>query len=107
MTNMQDWNAYRDALLERVGDFAKLSPGVTRGLHTIETGAAKTKRLDPKIHEMPLPPCSLVTIVSRSSDRGSGLTRSHQPQVRTGNFRDAHPTYPHVRSRLEAVFVST
>jgi hypothetical protein len=26
MSNMQDWNAYRDALLERVGDFAKLSP---------------------------------------------------------------------------------
>jgi AhpD family alkylhydroperoxidase len=52
MSNMQDWNAYRDALLERVGDFAKLSRDVTRGLHTIETSAAKTKHLDPKIHEI-------------------------------------------------------
>lgn len=28
---MQDRNAYRDALLDRVGDFAKLSPDVLRG----------------------------------------------------------------------------
>ena len=52
MSNMQDWNAYRDALIERGGDFAKLSPDVTRGLHTIETSAAKTGRLEPKIHEI-------------------------------------------------------
>lgn len=49
---MQDWNGYRDVLLERVSDFAKLSPEVTRGLHTIETSAGKTKHLDPKIHEL-------------------------------------------------------
>jgi AhpD family alkylhydroperoxidase len=49
---MQDWNGYRVSLLERVADFAKLSPDVLRGLHTIETSAAKTGRLDPKIHEL-------------------------------------------------------
>lgn len=52
MTQMRDWNGYRDTLLEKVGDFAKLSPDVTRGLHTIETSAAKTGHLDPKIHEL-------------------------------------------------------
>lgn len=49
---MKDWNAYRDALLGRVGDFAKLNPDVLRGLHTIENSAAKTARLEPKIHEL-------------------------------------------------------
>ncbi|WP_309486615.1 hypothetical protein [Sinorhizobium sp. 8-89] len=28
MDTMQDWNAYRHALIGRVGDFAKLSPDV-------------------------------------------------------------------------------
>nr|WP_269461345.1 carboxymuconolactone decarboxylase family protein [Sphingopyxis sp. EG6] len=49
---MQDWNAYRGALLNRVGDFAKLSPDVMRGLHSIENSAAKTGKLEPKIHEL-------------------------------------------------------
>jgi AhpD family alkylhydroperoxidase len=50
--HMQDWNAYRDALVERVGDFAKLSPDVMRGLHSIETSATKTGKLEPKVHEL-------------------------------------------------------
>lgn len=49
---MQDWNAYRDALLNRVGDFAKLSPDVLRGLQSIEGSATKTGKLEPKIHEL-------------------------------------------------------
>ncbi len=52
MDRMQDWNAYRDALMGRVGDFARLSPDVLRGLHTIENSATKTGHLDPKIHEL-------------------------------------------------------
>lgn len=49
---MKDWNTYRRALLERVGDYAKLSPDVMRGLATIENAAAKTGHLEPKIHEL-------------------------------------------------------
>lgn len=49
---MQDWNAYRSALLSRVGDFGKLNPGVLSGLQTIETSAAKLGRLEPKMHEL-------------------------------------------------------
>ncbi|AYG68305.1 MULTISPECIES: carboxymuconolactone decarboxylase family protein [unclassified Rhizobium] len=49
---MQDWNAYRDTLIGRVGDFAKLSPDVLRGLHTIEGSGAKTGKLEPKMHEL-------------------------------------------------------
>lgn len=52
MTNMQDWNAYRDALIGRVGEFAKLSPDVLRGLNVIEGSGNKTGHLDPKMHEI-------------------------------------------------------
>ncbi|MGI2228955.1 carboxymuconolactone decarboxylase family protein [Burkholderia vietnamiensis] len=49
---MQDWNTYRDSLLERVGDYAKQSPDVLRGMMTLDNAAAKTGRLEPKIHEL-------------------------------------------------------
>lgn len=49
---MQDWNAYRESLLERVGDYAKQSPDVMRGLLTIDNAASKTGHLDPKLHEL-------------------------------------------------------
>nr|WP_272950854.1 carboxymuconolactone decarboxylase family protein [Aeromonas caviae] len=49
---MQDWNAYRETLLERVGDYAKQSPDVMRGLMTIDGAGAKTGHLDPKTHEL-------------------------------------------------------
>lgn len=49
---MQDWNAYRDTLLARVGDYAKQSPDVMRGLMTIDNAAVKTGHLEPKIHEL-------------------------------------------------------
>jgi AhpD family alkylhydroperoxidase len=49
---MQDWNNYRTALLERVGDYAKQIPDVLRGLATIESAAVKSGKLHPKIHEL-------------------------------------------------------
>ncbi|MET3623704.1 carboxymuconolactone decarboxylase family protein [Burkholderia ambifaria] len=49
---MQDWNSYRDDLLERVGDYAKQSPEVVRGLMTIHNAAAKTGHLEAKMHEL-------------------------------------------------------
>lgn len=49
---MQDWNTYRGALLERVGDLAKQSPDVVRGLTTIDNAATKTGHLSPKVHEL-------------------------------------------------------
>lgn len=49
---MQDWNAYRDTLLGRVGDFAQLSPDVLRGLQLIESSAMRTGKLEPKVHEL-------------------------------------------------------
>lgn len=49
---MNDWNTYRDALLARIGDFAKQNPDVLRGLATIDNAAAKKGHLEPKIHEL-------------------------------------------------------
>ncbi|WP_406822277.1 carboxymuconolactone decarboxylase family protein [Pseudomonas sp. KnCO4] len=49
---MKDWNGYRTDLLERVGDLAKQSPDIVRGLSTIDGAAAKTGHLQPKIHEL-------------------------------------------------------
>ena len=49
---MQDWNDYRGALLARVGDYAQLNPELMRGLMTMDKAAAKTGRLEPKVHEL-------------------------------------------------------
>lgn len=49
---MQDWNLYRDALLARVGEYAQITPDVMRGLMTIDGAAAKTGKLEPKMHEL-------------------------------------------------------
>lgn len=49
---MQDWNAYRDALVERVGEFGKQNPDVLQGLSVIEGAAPKTGNLGPKVHEL-------------------------------------------------------
>ncbi len=49
---MQDWNAYRNSLLEHVGEFAKQTPDVIRGLMTIESAGLKTGHLESKVHEL-------------------------------------------------------
>jgi AhpD family alkylhydroperoxidase len=52
MMHMQDWNVYRDALVNRVGDFGRMNPDAMHGLHVIENSAAKTGKLEPNIHEL-------------------------------------------------------
>ena len=47
-----DWNGYRDQLMGKIGEFAKESPDVVKGLMTIDSAAAKTGHLEPKIHEL-------------------------------------------------------
>ncbi|WP_338762932.1 carboxymuconolactone decarboxylase family protein [Massilia sp. METH4] len=49
---IQDWNAYRSALVGRVGDLAKLSPDAIRGWQTLDGAAATTGKLEPKTHEL-------------------------------------------------------
>ncbi|MGL6260421.1 carboxymuconolactone decarboxylase family protein [Vibrio sp. WXL103] len=47
-----DWNEYRDQLMGKIGEFAKESPDVVKGLMTMDSAAAKTGHLEPKIHEL-------------------------------------------------------
>lgn len=49
---MNDWNAYRDSLLERVGDFSKQNPDAIRGVAALDNAFKKTGHLQPKIHEL-------------------------------------------------------
>lgn len=49
---MQDWNSYRAALQERVGDFASLNPDVMAGLAKMNQAVAKPGHLEPKVHEL-------------------------------------------------------
>lgn len=49
---MLDWNDYRENLLSRVGDLAKLSPDTVRGLQVMDGAGAKTGHLDAKTHEL-------------------------------------------------------
>ena len=50
--HMQDWNGYRDVLMARVGEFAKLSPDSMKGLMMVEQGVTKSGLLDPKVMEL-------------------------------------------------------
>jgi AhpD family alkylhydroperoxidase len=49
---LMDWNTYRGALVNKVGDYAKLSADAIEGWQTIENAAAATGKLEPRIHEL-------------------------------------------------------
>ncbi|UPG85601.1 carboxymuconolactone decarboxylase family protein [Luteibacter aegosomatis] len=49
---MQDGNAYRTALIERMGDYAKLSPDTMRGMALMDNASNKAGHLDAKVHEL-------------------------------------------------------
>ncbi|WP_336960981.1 carboxymuconolactone decarboxylase family protein [Acinetobacter pittii] len=49
---MQNWNNYRDSLLQYVAKFAKLAPDTMRGLSAMEAGTSKIGQLDAKTHEL-------------------------------------------------------
>ena len=50
--SMLDWNAYRQQLLARVGEMAKISPDTIKGYQTRSTAGQKTNLLGPKIREL-------------------------------------------------------
>ncbi|WP_050479883.1 carboxymuconolactone decarboxylase family protein [Herbaspirillum rhizosphaerae] len=79
---MMNWNGYRDQLLARVGDLAKLSPDVVRGLQTLDGAGAKTGHLDGKTHE-------LIALAVAVTTRCDGCIAVHtQAAVRHGASRE-------------------
>lgn len=49
---MQDWNAYRDSLVARIGDYAQQSPTVMQALSTLSGVVEQGGHLTPKMHEL-------------------------------------------------------
>lgn len=49
---MLDWNQYRDELMGRVGDLAKLTPDTVKGYQIASGAGAKTQQLDAKTREL-------------------------------------------------------
>ncbi|RBA38047.1 MULTISPECIES: carboxymuconolactone decarboxylase family protein [Acinetobacter] len=49
---MQDWNNYRDSLLQRVGEYAQLAPDVMKAIGSLEPSIGKMGKLDAKTHEL-------------------------------------------------------
>jgi AhpD family alkylhydroperoxidase len=49
---MQDWNTYRDSLMERVHEYAKESPSTMKAVAMLDSAASKTGHLDAKTHEL-------------------------------------------------------
>jgi len=49
---MLDWNTYRQQLLARVGEIAKISPDTVKGYQTLSAAGQKTNLLGPKMREL-------------------------------------------------------
>jgi AhpD family alkylhydroperoxidase len=49
---MMDWNGYRDELMGRIGDLAKLSPDTVNGYTMASAAGSKTNHLDAKTRQL-------------------------------------------------------
>lgn len=49
---MQDWNAYRGMLMERVGEYAQRNPAVMQALGALDAVVDQGGHLTPKVHEL-------------------------------------------------------
>jgi AhpD family alkylhydroperoxidase len=68
--SMLDWNMYREQIIARVGDLAKLTPDTVRGYGTLSGAGSKTGRLDAKTRE-------LIALAVAISLRCDGCITSH------------------------------
>ena len=50
--SMLDWSTYRQRLMARVGEIAKISPDAIEGYQTLSDSGRKTSLLGPKIREL-------------------------------------------------------
>ena len=50
--SMLDWNTYRQQLMVRVGEIAKISPETIKGYQTLSAAGQKTNLLGPKVREL-------------------------------------------------------
>src|ERR1700674_5435306 len=50
--SMLEWSTYRQRLMARVGEIAKISPNTIKGYQTLSDSGRKTSLLGPKIREL-------------------------------------------------------
>jgi len=50
--HMQDWNTYRQQIIDGVGGLSKLSPETVKGYATLNSAAHRTNLLDDKTREL-------------------------------------------------------
>ncbi|KHK50941.1 alkylhydroperoxidase [Ralstonia sp. A12] len=67
---MQNWNDYHGELMGRIGELANMNPDVLHGLQTIRGSAAKTGKLEPKVH-------ALIALAVAVTTRCDGCIISH------------------------------
>lgn len=58
---MLDWNDYRTELMQRVGEFGKLTPETMKGIVTLGNAGNKTNHLDEKTRELIALACAVTT----------------------------------------------
>lgn len=49
---MMDWNGYRNEVMGRISDLAKLTPGTVEGYMTASAAGSKTNNLDAKTRQL-------------------------------------------------------
>jgi AhpD family alkylhydroperoxidase len=79
---MLDWNTYRQQLLARVGEIAKISPDTVKGYQTLSAAGQKTTLLGPKMREL----ISLAVAVTARCD--GCITVHTEAAVRHGASRE-------------------
>lgn len=79
---MNDWNAYRGQLKERIGEIGQLSPDTVRGYATLSGAGAKTGHLDAKTRE-------LIALAVAVTTRCDGCITVHvDAAIKAGASRD-------------------
>lgn len=58
---MLDWNDYRTELMQRVGEFGKLTPETMKGIVALGNAGNKTNHLDEKTRELIALACAVTT----------------------------------------------
>lgn len=61
---MLDWDGYRKAIVARIGDLGKLSPGTLKGYRELSSAGQQTGRLDGKTRDL----IAIAVAVTRQCD---------------------------------------
>lgn len=79
---MNNWVTFKDAMMVKVAEFAKLQPDTMKGFMAMDAGAAKSGHLDHKTHE-------LIALAVSVTTRCDGCIATHtQKAIQNGATRE-------------------